>query len=205
MTQATVYIIDDESAIRDALNLMLTTEGYTVRTYESAGTFLDMIRQDDDGGCVVTDVRMPEINGLDLLAAMKERCISMPIIVMTAHADVQLAVQAMKRGAFDFLEKPFDGDALLSSIRNALMHQVDKSARDTETRMLQDRLTKLTSREREVLLGLLKGQQNKVIAAELGIGVRTVEAHRASVMTKMQARSLSELLRMALVIPGLRK
>ena len=204
MTQATVHIIDDESAIRDALNLMLTTEGYTVRTYESAGTFLDMIRQ-DEGGCVVTDVRMPEISGLDLLAAMKKRCISMPIIVMTAHADVQLAVQAMKRGAFDFLEKPFDGDALLSSIRNALMHQVDESARDTETRMLQDRLTKLTSREREVLLGLLKGQQNKVIAAELGIGVRTVEAHRASVMTKMQARSLSELLRMALVIPGLRK
>ena len=204
MTQATVHIIDDESAIRDALNLMLTTEGYTVRTYESAGTFLDMVRQ-DDGGCVVTDVRMPEMSGLDLLAAMKKRCISMPIIVMTAHADVQLAVQAMKRGAFDFLEKPFDGDALLSSIRNALMHQDDESARDTETRMLQDRLAKLTSREREVLLGLLKGQQNKVIAAEFGIGVRTVEAHRASVMTKMQARSLSELLRMALVIPGLGK
>jgi two-component system response regulator FixJ len=204
MTQATVYIIDDESAICDALSLMLTTEGYTVRTYASAGTFLDMIRQ-DEGGCVVTDVRMPEISGLDLLAAMKERCISMPIIVMTAHADVQVAVQAMKRGAFDFLEKPFDGDALLSSVRNALMHQDDESARGAETRMLQDRLTKLTSREREVLVGLLKGQQNKVIAAELGIGVRTIEAHRASVMTKMHAGSLSELLRMALVIPGLRK
>jgi two-component system response regulator FixJ len=203
MTQATVYVIDDERAIRDALSLMLITEGYTVRTYESAGTFLDMIRQ-DEGGCVVTDVRMPEISGLDLLAALKERCISMPIIVMTAHADVQLAVQAMKRGAFDFFEKPFNGDALLSSIRNALMHQDDESARGAETRMLQDRLTKLTSREREVLGGLLKGQQNKVIAAELGIGVRTIEAHRASVMTKMQAGSLSALLRMALVIPGLR-
>jgi two-component system response regulator FixJ len=204
MTQATVHIIDDESAIRDALSLMLTIEGYTVRTYESAGTFLEMVRQ-DEGGCVVTDVRMPEISGLDLLAAMKERGVSIPIIVMTAHADVPLAVQAMKGGAFDFLEKPFDGDTLLTSVRNALILQDDECARGAEMRMLQDRLTKLTPREREVLVGLLKGQQNKVIAAELGIGVRTIEAHRASVMTKMQAGSLSELVRIALVIPGLLK
>jgi two-component system response regulator FixJ len=204
MTQVTVHVIDDESAIRDALSLMLTIEGYTVRTYESAGTFLDMLRQ-DEGGCVVTDVRMPEISGLDLLAAMKERGVSIPIIVMTAHADVPLAVQAMKWGAFDFLEKPFDGDALLTSVRNALILQDDECGRGAEMRMVQDRLTKLTPREREVLVGLLKGRQNKVIAAELGIGVRTIEAHRASVMTKMQAKSLSELVRMALVIPDLLK
>ena len=199
---ATIHIIDDDSAMRESLSLMLTIEGYTIRTHESARTFLDAVRQ-DESGCVVTDVRMPEISGIDLLTTMKmkERCVSMPVIVITGHADVQLAVQAMKEGAFDFLEKPFDGDALLASVRKALIRSNDEHARHAEARIIQDRLAKLTPRENEVLAGLLKGQQNKIIAGELGINVRTVESHRASVMAKMRAGSLSELVRMALVIP----
>ena len=201
-----IHIIDDDSAMRESLSLMLRTEGYTVRTHESAQTFLDAVRQ-DESGCVVTDVRMPEISGIDLLTTMKieERRVSMPIIVITGHADIQLAVQAMKQGAFDFLEKPFDGDALLASVRKALICSSDEHARHAETRIVQDRLAKLTPRENEVLAGLLNGQQNKIIAFELGIGVRTVEAHRASVMAKMRAGSLSELVRMALVIPRMRE
>jgi two-component system response regulator FixJ len=203
---ATIHIIDDDSAMRESLSLMLTIEGYTVRTHESARTFLDAVRQ-DESGCVVTDVRMPEISGIDLLTTMKmkERRVSMPIIVITGHADIQLAVQAMKQGAFDFLEKPFDGDALLTSVRKALIHSNDEHARHAETRIIQDRLAKLTPRENEVLAGLLNGQPNKIIAGELGIGVRTVETHRASVMAKMRAGSLSELVRMALVIPRVRE
>jgi len=203
---ATIHIIDDDSAMRESLSLMLTIEGYTVRTHESARTFLDAVGQ-DESGCVVTDVRMPEISGIDLLTTMKmkERRVSMPIIVITGHADIQLAVQAMKQGAFDFLEKPFDGDALLASVRKALIRSNDEHARDPEMRIIQSRLTKLTPRENEVLAGLLKGQHNKIIAGELGIGLRTVEAHRASVMAKMRAGSLSELVRMALVIPRMRE
>lgn len=197
---ATVHIIDDDRAMRDSLSLMLTIEGYRVRAHESARTFLEAIGE-DNSGCVVTDVRMPEISGIDLLAAMKERNVFMPVIVITAHADVQLAVQAMKQGAFDFLEKPFDGDALLAAVGNALIRSNDRTARDAETRTIQERLATLTPREKEVLAGLLKGQQNKLIANDLGIGVRTVEAHRASVMAKMRAGSLSELVRMALLIP----
>ena len=200
-----IHIIDDDSAMRESLSLMLRTEGYTVRTHESAQTFLDAVGQ-DESGCVVTDVRMPEISGIDLLTMkMKERRVSMPIIVITGHADIQLAVQAMKEGAFDFLEKPFDGDALLASVRKALIRSNDEHARDPEMRIIQSRLAKLTPRENEVLAGLLKGQHNKIIAGELGIGLRTVEAHRASVMAKMRAGSLSELVRMALVIPRMRE
>ncbi|MFZ3325830.1 MAG: response regulator FixJ [Methylocella sp.] len=203
---ATIHVIDDDSAMRESLSLMLTIERYTVRTHESARTFLDAVGQ-DESGCVVTDVRMPEISGIDLLTTMKmqERRVSMPVIVITAHADIQLAVQAMKQGAFDFLEKPFDGDALLASVRMALISSNDEHARHAESRIIQDRLAKLTPRENEVLAGLLNGKQNKIIAGELGIGVRTIEAHRASVMAKMRAGSLSELVRMALVIPRVRE
>src|ERR1700730_114595 len=158
---ATIHVIDDDSAMRESLSLMLTIEGYTFRTHESARRFLDAVAQDENG-CVVTDVRMPEISGIDLLTTMKiaEPRVSMPIIVITGHADIQLAVQAMKQGAFDFLEKPFDGDALLTSVRKALIHSNDEHARHAETRIIQDRLAKLTPRENEVLAGLLNGQPN---------------------------------------------
>ena len=204
VNEQTIHIIEDDSAMRDALSLMLTIEGYVVHTYESAQLFFEAIGK-AESGCVVTDVRMPGIGGIELLATMgmKGQLAFLPVILITAHADIQLAVQAMKQGAFDFLEKPFDGDILLASIRKALVRSDDEQLRDSEARTIRDKLVKLTPRENEVLAGLLKGQHNKAIAGELGIGMRTVEAHRASVMAKMGAGSLSELLRMALVIPRL--
>jgi len=206
VNEQTIHIIEDDSAMRDALSLMLTIEGYVVHTYESAQLFFEAIGK-AESGCVVTDVRMPGIGGIELLATMgmKGQLAFLPVILITAHADIQLAVQAMKQGAFDFLEKPFDGDILLASIRKALVRSDDEQLRDVEAQTIRDKLEKLTPRENEVLAGLLKGQHNKAIAGELGIGMRTVEAHRASVMAKMGAASLSELLRMALVIPRVRE
>lgn len=192
----TIHIVDDDRAVLDSMALLLKTEGFKVRTYESAGTFLETIRQ-NDCGCVVTDVRMPEISGLDLLAALKKQRVSMPVIVMTAHGDIPLAVAAMRQGAVDFFEKPFDGDFLLAAIRSALRRE---NPPDAGTGVIRERLATLSKREQEVLAGLLKGQPNKLIAHELGISARTVEVHRANVMTKMRAGSLSELVKMALAV-----
>ena len=196
---STVYIVDDDKAVLHSLTLLLRTEGYAVRAHESARTFLETIRQ-DDSGCVVTDVRMPEIGGLDLLAIMKERRVSMPVIVITAHGNIPLAVTSMKRGAVDFFKKPLDGNALLASIRAALTRGDGEHRSDAETQIIRERFTILSKREKEVLAGLVKGQPNKNIAHELGISPRTVEAHRANVMGKMQATGLAELVKMALAV-----
>jgi two-component system response regulator FixJ len=193
-----VYIVDDDQAILHSLTMLLKLEGYTVRAHESARTFLETIRQ-DDSGCVVTDVRMPEIDGLDLLAAMKERRISMPVIVITAHGNIPLAVAAMKRGAVDFLNKPLDSDALLASILAALTRGNREHRSDAEPQMIRARFATLSKRENEVLAWLLDGKQNKVIAHELGLSARTIEVHRANLMAKMHATSLAELVKMALV------
>jgi two-component system response regulator FixJ len=196
---STVCIVDDDKAVLDALTFLLTAEGYAVRAHESARTFLDMIEQ-DDCGCLVTDVRMRGMSGLDLLAKMKERSVSMPVIVITAHGDIPLAIAAMKRGATHFFEKPFDNDALLDSIRAALTRREESEpAHDAETQMLKERFATLTKREKDVLAGLLNGQPNKTIAYELGISARTIEVHRANMMKKTQATSLAELVRMALI------
>ena len=194
----TVCIVDDDQAVLAALRSLLTAEGYAVRAHESARTFLDMIEQ-DDCGCLVTDVRMPEMSGLDLLAEMKERHVSMPVIVITAHGDVPLAVAAMKQGARNFFEKPFDGDALLDSVRAALTREESEVARDAETQTIKERFAALSKREKDVLTALLNGQPNKIIAHELGISARTVEVHRANMMKKIQATSLAELVRLALI------
>ena len=195
---STVCIVDDDRAVLAALTSLLTAEGYAVRAHESARTFLDMIQQ-DDCGCLVTDVRMPEMSGLDLLAEMKERRVSMPVIVITTHGDVSLAVAAMKRGAVDFFKKPFDGGALLDSVRAALAREESEPAPDAETQMIKERFATLSKREKEVLAALLNGQPNKTIANELGISKRTIEVHRANIMKKTQATSFVELVRMALV------
>ena len=195
----TVYLVDDDQAVLAALRSLLTAEGYAVRAHESARTFLDMIRQ-DDCGCLVTDVRMPEMSGLDLLAEMKDRRVSMPIIVITAHGDVPLAVAAMKQGATNFFEKPFDGDALLDSIRAAWAREEGDSTSDADTQMINERFAILSKRENEVLAYLLKGLPNKAIAQKLGLSMRTVEVHRANLMKKTQATSLAELVKMALTV-----
>ncbi len=198
--ESTIHVIDDDPAIRNSLSLLLTTEGHEVRTHESAQSFLEAIGEGENG-CVVTVVRMPGLSGLDLIETMRKRHISMPIIVITGHADIPLAVQAMKQGAVDFLEKPFDEDALLASIQQVLRCKNNDTARKAKVQSILSKLATLTRRENEVLAGLLKGQSNKVIAHELYISVRTVEVHRAMVMAKMEARSLPELVRIALVVP----
>jgi two-component system response regulator FixJ len=196
---STVYVVDDDQAVLSALSLLLMAEGYAVRAHESARKFLDMIQQ-DNCGCLVTDVRMPGMSGLDLLAEMKERRVSMPVIVITAHGDIPLAIAAMKRGATHFFEKPFDNDALLDSIRAALARREESEpAHDAEIQMIKERFATLSKREKDVLAGLLNGQPNKKIAYELGISARTVEVHRANMMKKTQATSLAELVRMALI------
>ncbi len=158
-----------------------------------------MIEQ-DDCGCLVTDVRMPGMSALDLLAKMKERRVSMPVIVITAHGDIPLAIAAMKRGATHFFEKPFDNDALLDSIRAALARREESEpAHDAEIQMIKERFATLSKREKDVLACLLNGQPNKIIAHELGISARTVEVHRANMMKRTQATSLADLVRMALV------
>jgi two-component system response regulator FixJ len=195
----TIYVVDDDKPALDSLSLLLTAEGYAVRSHESAGAFLDAIKQ-NERGCAIADVRMPGMSGLDLLAAMKERRVSMPVIVVTGHGDVRVAVEAMKRGAIDFFEKPLDAGALLASVRSALMSENEICPSNANTRIPQKRFATLSKREKEVLAGLLRGQHNKFMANELGLSVRTVEIHRTNLMKKMQTKSLPELVKMALAI-----
>jgi two-component system response regulator FixJ len=196
-----VHVIDDDADVRQSLAFLLSTAGLAVRVHESAVAFLEVVA-DVQGGCVVTDIRMPQIDGLELQRRLRARGSSLPVIVMTGHGDVSLAVEAMKAGAVDFIEKPFDDDVLLAAIRTALSRHAEDSEREARKAMIQDRLKALSEREREVLEGLVAGKANKVIAHDLGISPRTVEVYRANVMTKMQADSLSELVRMALVEGG---
>src|SRR5215831_4721290 len=195
---AIVHVIDDDEAVRQSIEFLLRTAGVTARTYDSASTFLNALPTIDPG-CIITDVRMPGISGIDLLRRLGEMRIKMPVIVITGHGDVPLAVEAMKIGAIDFLEKPFADDLLLASVQSALNRSQENAARDAERAEVQARLATLTNREREVLEGLVVGKPNKVIAGDLAISPRTVEIYRANVMTKMEAASLSELVRMALV------
>lgn len=199
-----VHVIDDDEAVRDALKLLLTTEGHEVAAYASPLAFLESAAPTATG-CIVTDVRMPEMNGIELLLKVKKMGLSLPVIVVSGHADVPLAVQAMKEGAMDLLEKPFDDETLLASVRSALAYDSGRQAQTIEAQEIARRLATLTSRENEVLAALLKGQPNKIIAHELGISIRTVEVHRANVMAKMQAGSLPELVRMSLTAPPKRQ
>jgi two-component system response regulator FixJ len=196
-----VHVIDDDPAVRDSLRLLLATEGFAVSTHASVRDFLGDVAPSETG-CVITDVRMPEASGFDLIALMKERALDLPVIVITAHADVPLAVQAMKAGAVDLLEKPFGDETLLGAIGGALRRKAPHNEGDAEAAVVRDRIASLTARESDVLTGILKGWPNKIIAHDLGISVRTVEVHRANLMSKMRAGSLSELVRMSLRSPG---
>lgn len=193
-----VHVIDDDEASRQSLAFLLRTADIEVRTYASATAFLDLAPK-LDSGCVITDVRMPGLSGIDLLRRLKELNVEVPIIVITGHGDVPLAVEAMKIGAVDFLEKPFDDDVLLTSVRSALARHDGQKQRQSERAEIESRLAALSKRERDVLSGLISGRANKQIAYDLGISPRTVEIYRANLMNKMQAGSLSELVRMALI------
>jgi len=197
-SDAVVHVIDDDQAVRDSLAFLLRTAQIEVKVHESAVAFLDS-GPPSGTGCIITDVRMPEVSGIDLLRRLREAEIALPVIVMTGHGDVPLAVEAMKLGAVDFLEKPFDDDALLASVRSALATRDDVSRRNAERAEINAKLAALSHRERQVLEGLACGHPNKTIAYDLGISPRTVEIYRANVMTKMDAGSLSDLVRMALL------
>ena len=193
-----VHVIDDDDAVRESLEFLLRTARLEVRTYESAAAFLGILPR-VEVGCIITDVRMPELSGIDLLKRLNELDVSVPVIVITGHGDVPLAVEAMKFGAVDFFEKPFDDEALVAAVRSALDRRKDDSKRKAEVSLINSRLTELSNRERQVLEGLVAGRPNKLIAYDLGISPRTVEIYRANLMTKMQASSLSDLVRMAIV------
>ena len=194
----TVHVIDDDEAMRHSLAFLFRTARIQAETYNSATAFLNMLPQ-IKAGCVVTDVRMPGLSGIDLLRRLRELNSALPVIVITGHGDVPLAVEAMKFGAVDFFEKPFDDEVLLGAVRSAFKTRSNDQDRQALKAAINDRLTLLSNRERDVLEGLVAGNPNKTIAYDLGISPRTVEIYRANVMTKMQAASLSDLVRMALL------
>ncbi len=196
--EATIYVIDDDDAVRQSIEFLLKTVGINVTSFESAKAFFEVLPE-ITYGCVLTDVRMPEITGIDLLRRVREVKPDLPVIVITGHGDVPLAVEAMKLGAADFLEKPFDDDLLIASVRSALDQGAGAAKRNAEIADINEKLAGLSNRERQVLEGLVAGKPNKVIAFDLGISPRTVEIYRANLMTKMSANSLSDLVRMAML------
>jgi two-component system response regulator FixJ len=193
-----VHVIDDDEAVREALTFQLGSAGIDVRTYDSATGFLK-VAPTVQAGCIITDVRMPDLSGIELLRRLRELKVAVPVIVITAHADIPLAVEAMRIGATDFLEKPFEDEVLLASVRSALESGNREQKRQTERSHIEARLAALSNRERDVLEGLVAGRANKQIAYDLGISARTIENYRANLMLKMQAASLSDLVRMALI------
>jgi two-component system response regulator FixJ len=191
-----VHIVDDDAAVRQSLAFMLSAAGLAVRVYESPAAFLDGLAGAQTG-CLVTDVRMPDMTGLELLRRLRDKGCLIPAIVITGHGDVPLAVEAMKAGALDFIEKPFEEAAILKAVRSALEQGAGEEGGDAAS--IASRVALLSERERQVLDGLIAGHPNKTIAYDLGISPRTVEVYRANVMTKMQAKSLSELIRLAIL------
>ena len=193
-----VHIIDDDEAVRQSLAFLLSSAGLAVRLYDSAAAFLLGLAS-AQSGCLITDVRMSGMTGVELLHELKAKACSLPAIVITGHGDVPLAVEAMKAGAIDFIEKPFDEQAILSAVHGALDRGTTSDRAGEGQVAVSANLALLSERERQVLEGLISGYPNKTIAHDLGISPRTVEVYRANLMTKMQAKSLSELIRMAII------
>jgi two-component system response regulator FixJ len=196
---AVVYVVDDDDAVRDSLQALLESRGFRVEAFDSGEAFLAAGRR-SPVGCVVSDIRMPGLDGLQLQAELKARSMQLPLMFITGHGDVPVAVTAMKAGAVDFIEKPFEEDTLLIAVERAIRLSRETQSRDVEIADTRRRIEELTAREREVLVCLAQGKQNKVIGLELGISPRTVEIHRARVLEKMAARSLSDLVRAALAV-----
>jgi two-component system response regulator FixJ len=192
-----VYVVDDDDAMRDSLDFLLGAASFHVALFETARSFLDALPT-LDVGCVVSDVRMPDIDGIELLKRLKASGSLFPVVIMTGHGDVPLAVEAMKLGAADFVEKPFEDDRLIGMIETALRQAEPGLRSEAATIEIQSRIATLSPRERQVLDGLIAGLSNKLIAREYDISPRTIEVYRANVMTKMQVASLSELVRLAM-------
>lgn len=190
-----VHVIDDDVAVRDALRWLLEGEGYVVKAYASAEEFLAKF-SNDRAGCAVVDVRMPGMSGLELQEALARRHIRLPLVFVTAHGDVSLAVSAMRRGAVDFVEKPFTDEQLVDSVRQALGLHARRPGGEQEAGLMRARAAALSRRERDVLAAVVSGSTSKTIAAELGIALKTVEAHRARIMTKLGVASLAGLVRL---------
>jgi two-component system response regulator FixJ len=195
-----IHVVDDDEAARDSLAFLLQSVGFTVKSYASATAFLIDLPALPTG-CLITDLRMPELDGLQLLRELRRRHVEMPVLIITGHGDIPLAVEAMRAGALDFLEKPFDDQALLASVRAAFASQQEQSRQTGQKSEIAARIEQLSTRERQVLEGLIAGHPNKVIAYDLGISIRTIEIYRANVMNKMRATSLSDLIRMTMTVP----
>ena len=191
-----IHIVDDDEAIRQSIGFLLRKAGYGVESYASGASFLKAVTR-ETRGCALLDVRMPDIDGLEVQAQLAQRGVTLPVIVLTGHGEVQLAVRAVKAGAIDFLEKPFQRSVLLAAIEAALEHAAKGVHDQLAAADAKVRIAGLTGREREVLDGLAQGRPNKLIAFDMGISTRTVEVHRASLMGKLSARSLSDVLRIA--------
>ena len=196
---ATVFIVDDDQEVRQALALLMESVGLQVETFESGNDFLQQF-DPDRPGCMILDVRMPGMSGLELQARLAAEAIHPPVIIITGHGDVPMAVRAVQAGAVDFIEKPFNDQALLDSVHRALDLDARKRGRASRLAEIRARLQTLTPREQEVMKMVVAGKRNKVIALELSVSQSTVEAHRARVMEKMEARSLSDLMRMVLAV-----
>lgn len=198
MAAAKVYVVDDEEAVRESLQALLDVSGFDVRCFASPSEFLNWAGA-DRAGCLLADVQMPEMSGLDLQKRVAATCSGIAVVMMTGHGDVPMAVKAMKAGAVDFIEKPFDRETLLAAVRRALEKSDLQRRRAAELDAGAAKIASLSLRERQVLVGLVAGQPNKVIAHQLQISPRTVEIYRARLMDKMQAHSLPELVRMAVL------
>jgi two-component system response regulator FixJ len=196
-SKAKVYVIDDDEAMRDSLDFLLVSADFNVTLFETALNFLDALAG-LEFGCVVSDVRMPGLDGIELLKRMKAANSPFPIVIMTGHGDVPLAVEAMKLGAADFLEKPFEDDRLIGMIEAAIRQAEPAAKSEAVTLDIAARIATLSPRERQVMEGLIAGLSNKLIARDYDISPRTIEVYRANVMTKMQANNLSELVRLAM-------
>ncbi|KAF0162150.1 MAG: two-component system LuxR family response regulator DctR [Rhodocyclaceae bacterium] len=195
MSIATTHIVDDDPAVRDALQWLLQSRGVPSRTWASAEEFLSFA-SGDFCGCILLDVRMPGMSGIELFDRLRALDCRLPVIFLTGHGDVPMAVQALKDGAFDFIEKPYDDNALVDKVLSAIAHDTKRNARDSSVLLLRQKLEQLTQREQEIMQLILAGKLNKVIADELGIAMRTVEVHRSRVFEKMQVRSAVELSQM---------
>lgn len=198
MTTSTVYIIDDDRMARESLKWLIESAGLPVQMFDHGLDFLSQVNP-SMSGCVLLDVRMPDINGMELYAKLKLRNIILPVIFVTGHADVAMAVRAMKAGAFDMIEKPYNDALMLERIQSAITQDQDSRGNHKRVNAIQACADQLTPREEEVMRYVLDSTQNKVIAVELGISIKTVELHRANLMTKMQAKTSTELVRLALI------